>query len=109
MHLKEALNDVEDAFGIGKDVVVPEPDHAIPMLPQPRSAVLIGARLIGVLAAVELNDQQRFHSSEIRDVRPDRHLAAKLDAVELSIAEMLPKLLFRFSRLLPQLSGASLR
>jgi hypothetical protein len=35
-------------------------------------------------------------------------LAAKLDAVELSIAEMLPKLLFRFSRLLTQLSGASL-
>jgi hypothetical protein len=54
--LKEALNNVEDAFGIRKDVVVPKPDHAIPVLPQPSGAVLIGACLAGVLAAVELDD-----------------------------------------------------
>jgi len=109
MRLKESLNSVEDAFGVREDVVVPEPDHAIPMLPQPGGAFLIGAYLLGMLAAVELDDQQRFHSREIRNVGPDRHLAAKLDTVELSIAEMLPKLLFRFRRLLTQLSGASLR
>jgi hypothetical protein len=62
-----------------------------------------------VLPSVELDDEKRFYGRKICNVGADGRLAAKLDAIELSISKMLPKLLFRVSRLLTQFSGASLR
>ena len=39
---------------------------------------------------VQLQNEPQLVAIEVRDVRTDRHLAAELEAEELSIAQMLP-------------------
>ena len=47
-----------------------------------------------MLAAVHFHDEPGRNADEIRDVRADRNLAAKLGAAEAAIAEVVPEAIF---------------
>jgi hypothetical protein len=65
---------------------------------------LIGCSLIGVLAAINLDDDTMFKTTEVRNHRADDELASKFVAVKLSRAEHRPKAFFRFALLPPKLT-----
>jgi len=52
--------------------------------------------LIRMLLAVELNDQPCFDAAEIHNERIDSYLSAEFPAVELSVSEDRPEMLFGF-------------
>ena len=103
------MDDRYDSLGIGQDIIVPESENTIAVPLEPGSAFLIGIYSHCMLPTVELDDEKSFHGRKVCNVGADGRLAAKLDAFEVTISKMLPKLLFRVGRLLTQLSRASLR
>lgn len=50
--------------------------------------------LLLMLSAIEFDNQLAFGADEIGDVRPDRVLAAKLVAAQLTIPEVTPEQAF---------------
>src|SRR5215469_1216025 len=50
--LQEALDHLDNTVGVSQDVVVPEAQHAVALLLEPGSPLLILLGLIGVLAAI---------------------------------------------------------
>ena len=58
--------------------------HAQPGKPQPCVADAIAARVGRVVTAIDLDDQARLFRQKIGEVRPSRHLPAKLDPVQTS-------------------------
>ena|SRR5690349_20705414 len=82
-------NDIQNAFGIGENIVVPKPDHTPTVLLQPRGASQIRGALV-VLTAIGLDDQVILRASEIDDVWTDRMLPAELVAGQPTITQHRP-------------------
>jgi len=90
-----------DAFGVGQHLVVPEAEDAVAL---GYEEVGPGGRVEGVLAAIELDDQMKFETDEVDDIRSDAMLATELGAIELSRAQMAPKRLLCLGGVAPELS-----
>jgi len=48
-----------------------------------------------MLPAIRFDDEARFVADEIRDIRPDWHLAAELRLRELAVTQDAPQPMFR--------------
>jgi hypothetical protein len=71
-------------------VMVPEPQHAIPQLPEPgRTFGIVGNR-ITVLPTIYFDNQFRLRANEIRDEAGNRNLPPKPEAIQLAAAQHAP-------------------
>jgi hypothetical protein len=67
----------EHAIQILDYLIVPEPQHPIPLAIQESRALEIVRRRLGMSAAVDLDDQFRAVRSEVGEITPERYLPAK--------------------------------
>jgi len=74
-----AQDEFQNAFGIRKHIVIPEPQNAVIVIPQPPITHEI-ALIDCMLPSVHLDHQSTVAADEIRDIRPDRLLTDKLEA-----------------------------
>jgi hypothetical protein len=65
------------SIGIGQSLIVPKPDHPIPLRLDPIHSI---RALLGMLTAIDLDDQLRLGTKEIRNIGTDRMLSAKPEA-----------------------------
>jgi len=65
---------------------------------------LIGCFLLGMLSAIELNDDTFFETTEVDNHRAYDELASKLVALKLARPESRPKAFVRFSLFSPKLA-----
>jgi hypothetical protein len=82
--------------------VIPETDDTITLALQECRAPLI-IRILGVLAAISLDDQSVLLTDEVCDVRTDRLLPTELRSIQLTAAKHGPQLTLRICHLAPQL------
>jgi hypothetical protein len=67
--------------------------------------MLVGIRVFGMLAAVDLQDQPPFDTAEIHDEWWNRKLAAKFAPQELTVAQAAPQRTLGVRQIPPQASG----
>jgi len=91
---------------IVQHLVVPEPQHPVPLaLKKPSAArFLLGGGI--VLAPVDLDDQPRFVAGVVGDKPSDRHLTAKPIALGLPRPQHLPEPPLGFGHRTAQRPGA---
>jgi len=63
--------------------------------------------LVGMLAAIDFDDQPMLEAAEIRDVIANEVLAAELGAIQSFAAQMLPEQAFRLGLFAAQPAGIS--
>jgi hypothetical protein len=93
---------VPNAFDISQHFVIPETQDAVTMRDQPLFANGV-AFVIGVLAAIDFDDEPLLSTDKIHDIRPDRLLTHEFEPGERSAAKVSPKLSFGACRIVPQL------
>ena len=79
-----------DAFGLLQHVVIPEAQDAVALVLQKQAALLVVGLLVGVLSAVQFDNQPDCRGGKIGDVTANDVLAAEFDAVQLSAAQAPP-------------------
>ena len=75
------VDGLQDAFGLGQHLVVPEPDDPIAPLLKPLAALLVVSGLLQVLPTIQFHDQCSLQADEVNDRGTKRVLSAEL-AVE---------------------------
>jgi hypothetical protein len=68
----------QDAVELLKNLIVPEAEDAVAAALQESAAFGIIFHRFAMLAAIDLDDEPSGVTGDIRVVRPDRHLAAKV-------------------------------
>jgi uncharacterized lipoprotein YbaY len=92
VHPFEHLNDTpEHTIQVIQDLVIPETQHPVTLRFQYSCAFEIVGLPIEVLAAIHLDDQFLYRSTEIHDVAADGVLPAKVDVVHLVPAQHPPE------------------
>ena len=84
--LKCAANGLGDTIQVANNLVVTEPDHAKPLLPQILFASQIGCRRRIMAVSVKLNDQLALSTEEVNDIRPDYMLPPELGPTDLLVS-----------------------
>jgi hypothetical protein len=84
---------VEDGVDIADDLVIGDAKDAIPVHGEVcRPGLIVLSALLGaVYRAIDLDDQVMFGAVEVQDKRPYRVLAAKRQAVEPPVAQLIPQ------------------
>ena len=99
---------LQHCLGFLKHLVVPEAKHAESSRADPAVAMLVVAKAVAVLSAVEFDDEPCFETREVGDVSVDRDLATESMAAELAPAQMSPEVLLSVRRLISQSARAAL-
>jgi len=86
-----AQDHFEHAVDILEDIVIPESKHLESSLAQAFVTVVIVSDSVGMLAAVEFDDEFLLEASEVKDVVPVGVLPAELGAGQLATAQVLPE------------------
>lgn len=94
----------QNAVGVAEHIVVPETDDAVAMGFDQFGAFDIGG-IIGMLAAIEFDDEAQAATGEIGDVWADGVLEDELCAFDLPVADALPQPFFGFGAIAPQRAG----
>ena len=96
-------------LAIAQHLVVPEPQHAVPLgFEEARAACFRLGRGI-MLPAIDLDDQSRCVADEVGNEPADRHLPAKPITFGLPRPQHLPELLFGFGHVTAEVPGALAR
>src|SRR5256885_6057672 len=79
-------------------VVVPKAKDSITFAFEPCGSLVVARSMIAlaVLRTVDFNHQSCGHAGEIDEIGTDRHLAAKMAALEVELPKVVPKQLFSF-------------
>jgi hypothetical protein len=83
-------NTLQHPLCVYEHVVVPEPDHSITESLQKAAALFVPILPLGMLAAIQLDDQHWIQAQEVRDVASNNLLASELAAFELTIPQSAP-------------------
>jgi len=106
----EKLVDCAQNFlNIREHPVVPESKHAVAPRIEKRGADFIFARPLGMLGAIEFDNEASFGRAEVSEVWPNRELTSKLGVAHLSASQMAPENSFRIGLFVPQAPRVSLR
>jgi hypothetical protein len=99
----------EDSLRICQHLVVPKPQHPVP-LPFKKPAALDFVRRGGVvLAAIDFDDQPSFVADKVGDIATDRHLPAKAKSLDLPRAKHPPNSSLGLGHCLPQRARSIVR
>ena len=79
-------NHVVDALQVGRDFVIPEPQHLQSFAVEEKIARRVGGA-VQMLAAVGFDHQPRFQAGEVDDVGTDGVLPAEAVAVDLAVPQ----------------------
>ena len=105
--MQRSLYTINDRLDIGHHIAGGKPYDPKAQLFEKDTATRIMSHLRGfaVLAAIDLDNQARRQTDEIREIRTKRKLTAKPQAIELLVTEKMPKLLFGHRSAGAQLPG----
>jgi hypothetical protein len=81
-----------DAVHVAQYLVVPETENAVPLAAHEIVAPRIVRACVGVLPAIDFDDEHRFQADKVGDVGTDADLAPEFVAVELAETKVLPEL-----------------
>jgi hypothetical protein len=100
-------NHLEDAVGVDKGVGIPEPKHLVAVLGKHGSATQIIAHgfILGVLAAVQLDDKISLAACKIGNERANRLLANEFETEQAPIPQARPELALGIGRVCAQPPG----
>ena len=87
---------IKNAFDIAQNVVVPESNDVISRFLQSPGSDGVFRTVLGMLSAVDLDDQFQIERDEINNVAGDRLLPFEFNALESPIAQFAPDQLFGF-------------
>jgi hypothetical protein len=79
----------QNAFEIAKNLVIPDSDHTIPEAGEIGVATMV-RWIIGMLPAVDLNNEALLATDEVDVIRSKRLLPRKLQTAETAIAKRQP-------------------
>jgi hypothetical protein len=79
-----------DSLGMLQYIVIPIANHSISIPFQHRRSLRIIARLLRMLATIDLDRQLRLGAQKIDDVAVNRHLPSEAEAFDLSGAQTSP-------------------
>ena len=96
-------------INIPKHLIIPKPKNPVIPRVQKRSANLIFLRELGVLSAIQLNNEAPLDRAEICEVRPDRMLTPELYPPHPAAPQMTPQDSLRVGLLVPQPARVALR
>jgi hypothetical protein len=92
---------LQDTLHVRQNIVVPKPQYAVALLPQPAIPRCVPRRL-RMLSAIDLDRQLCVQTDEINDETSDRVLAAELRA-QLLAAHATPEPALGVGQIAPQL------
>ena len=101
-HSQLSRNPLYDRIGVLQHLVVPEPQDTIPEPLQKLRPLSVNFTLLGVLAAVDLDDELVRQRAEIHDVGADGLLAPEPHAGDLSCTQSPPQAVFCIGWIAPQ-------
>ena len=101
--VQRIIDGTPNSFGIAKHIVVPEPQHAIPLLLDDISPR--GIRLTAMLPAIDFDDQLGAMTSEVGDEVTDWYLASKM-MIGKVLAKQTPNYSLRVGRVAAKAPGA---
>jgi hypothetical protein len=93
---------VKHFLHIREHLIVPESKHAVSVRIQKRSANFIFLRKLGVLSAIQFDNEASFDRAEVGEVRTNRMLTAELGVAHPAAAQMSPQDSFRVGLFAPQ-------
>lgn len=79
---KKARDHLDDRLGGAENLVIPEANDAKSLLSEKPRTLPIAPRLLGMLPAIDLDDELPLQTSEVNDIWADGALAAKAIARE---------------------------
>jgi hypothetical protein len=82
---------IQDVIGPQERIVIPEPQHAPSGRRHQCCPSFVLRRPVYVLTTIEFDDQALLRTREIREIRSEGMLTAKLEAKDSSIAQMKPQ------------------
>jgi hypothetical protein len=83
-------NSLKHPVRIVQHLIIPEPQHAKPLIFKPLVAAVIGF-VVRVLAAIHFDDQPLRQTDKIDDVAPDRNLPFELVSGKAMGAQQVPQ------------------
>jgi hypothetical protein len=101
-HIQDGLN---HALDICKHIVVPKSQHAVAVRFEIACPLFID-HAVGMLAAVNLNDDPILMAGKIREIGSYRCLPAKVGSVLRNLTEISPKFFLGFCRVATKPAGA---
>jgi hypothetical protein len=96
------LDDLYDSLDAVQNIAIRKSQDAVTSRLEMRRACGVVAFLLLMLRAINFDDQSGVVTAEIREVVIDRHLAAELCSVNLSVAQNLPQFVLGIGRFAPQ-------
>ena len=90
---KRRVNLSQHAVSVGKNIIVPKANDTIALTLKPRRSLRV-AKTIGMLPAIEFDNQTPFGAEKISDIQTDRHLPSKFETKKRTIAEIRPQTFF---------------
>jgi hypothetical protein len=96
--IHSVADDFNHALDIPEHLVIPEAKHAVAVRLKIPCQLLIG-RAVGMLAAIDLDDNPRLVTGKVREIRTNRRLPAKVGPAWRNPAQILPKLFFGIGRI----------
>ena len=85
--------------------IIPESNHPEALRVQPVGAAIIFLGLLSLLSAIQLQDQPVLEADEIGDEWTDLSLSTESASIELTMAQVIPKVLLRFGHVLSKVPG----
>jgi len=85
--ISDPLNNLVD---LSDNLVIPKPQYLVSRTTQKLTSTFVPIRLIGVLRAINLDDQLRFEANEVREKAPYGKLPSELKSLHLVAAQSRP-------------------
>lgn len=99
--VERGLYDFLDAFNILENLVIPEPKYSEPLRFQPLGPPRVVLDLLGMLPAIQLDNEPRFKTGKVDDIFSKRGLLAKPEPIDPLAPQPFPQTLFRLGAVLP--------
>ncbi len=91
--IERLVDSLHDPFKIFDQIIVPESQYSITFRFKPSCTHRItpSGWLVAVLRTIQFNHKPRSQTGEVRHIRPDRHLPAKMRAFRFKLAQLTPQ------------------
>lgn len=98
---RRTQNYLQHAIQISQNLVVPKPQHAVPLRLKELSPLHIACRVRRMLTPINLDDERLLLAHKIRDVRPARVLPTEFESGKPPATHAIPDQAFRIGGMRP--------